>query len=49
MKENYIIPTTRLFLVAPCRTLCDSITSNSIYNYNVRDAGSEDINILWED
>ena len=48
MKENYIIPTTRLFLVAPCRTLCDSVTSNTIPNYNLRSTENDDLDITWD-
>ena len=48
VRDPYITPFTRSIIVKSSGVICDSYTSNSIMDYNLRSAGSEDLDIDWD-
>lgn len=48
MRDPYITPFTRSIILKASGVICGSYTSNGVQDYNLRSAGSEDIDIEWD-
>ena len=48
IKKKYVIPKTETFHYQLEKSFCDSYTSNSLQDYNLRSAGDSDLDIEWD-